>query len=69
MDNKKFKINGYLRDADDILEEKQRIAIEKYGEIFEDQVFFELELKMNDELARELSREYNKRVHGNRRLN
>lgn len=69
MDNKKFKINKYSINAEEILEAKQRIAIEKYGDIFEDQVFFELELKINDELAREISREYNKRSNGNRRLN
>lgn len=69
MESKKIKINSYSRDAEDILEAKQKIAIEKYGEIFEDQVFFELELKINDELAKELSREYNKRNSKKRRLN
>ncbi len=69
MNNKKIKINKYSRNTEEILEAKQRIAIEKYGDIFEDQIFFELELKINDELARELSVEYNRRSNGNIRIN
>lgn len=69
MNNKKIKINKYSRNTEEILEAKQKIAIEKYGDIFEDQIFFELELKINDELARELSVEYNRRSNGNIRIN
>lgn len=68
--NMKFKINKYARiDSQSIFEAKQRIAIEKYGEIFEDQIFFELELALNDELADELNREYNERFNLSRILN
>ncbi|MEG0249421.1 MAG: hypothetical protein RR561_01310 [Peptostreptococcus sp.] len=68
--NGKFKMNKYARiDSQSIFEAKQRIAIEKYGDIFEDQIFFELELALNDELADELNKEYNERFNLGRILN
>ncbi|CAK7017794.1 MAG: hypothetical protein PEPC_00733 [Peptostreptococcus russellii] len=68
--DRKFKINKYVRiDSQSIFEAKQRIAVEKYGDIFEDQIFFELELALNDELADELNKEYNERFNLGRVLN
>lgn len=70
MKEKKFVANRFSKmDSQSVLEAKQQIAIEKYGEIFEDQVFFELEMTINEELASELNKEYNKRFNRNKRLN
>ncbi|WAW14384.1 hypothetical protein [Peptostreptococcus equinus] len=49
----------------DIFVAKQKIAIEKFGEIFEDEMFFALELTLNRDLEKELNKEYNKRTNMN----
>ena len=42
----------------DIFNEKQKIAIEKYGDVFEDDMFFALELSLNTDLDSQLSEEF-----------
>lgn len=49
----------------DIFVAKQKIAIEKFGEVFEDEMFFALELVLNRDLEKELNIEYNKRINLN----
>ncbi len=70
---KKLSLKKYFAEAEvdsrEIFEAKQKIAIEKFGDIFEDEVFFALELELNSELEQELNREYNRRVFFNRKLN
>lgn len=63
MDTKKKSLRVskcLVAENEKIFQEKQRIAIEKFGELFEDEVFFALELEYNDELKREINSEYNK---------
>lgn len=64
MKKKNSKLSSFLleRSSREIFEAKQKIAIEMFGEIFEDETFFELELAINRDLDRELNREYNRRV-------
>lgn len=61
----KKKLNQIARhkivESEEIFQAKQRIAIEKFGEVFEDEVFFALELAHNFELSIEIDREYNKK--------
>lgn len=53
----------------EIFQAKQKIAIEKYGEVFEDEVFFALEISLNKELDRDLNMEYKKRCLVNKKMN
>lgn len=48
-------------DDRNMFESKQQIAVEKYGEVYSDEVFFALELTLNSELDNELNNEYNRR--------
>ncbi|MBC2575423.1 hypothetical protein [Peptostreptococcus canis] len=50
-----------IHENKEIFHAKQKIAIEKFGEIFEDETFFALELMHNMELSLELDREYDKK--------
>ena len=42
-----------------VFEAKQRIAIEKFGNMFEDDTFFALELELNLDLRKDLDVRYN----------
>ena len=50
---------GFISENEKIFQEKQKIAIAKFGDLFEDEVFFALELEYNDELKKEINREFN----------
>ena len=44
-----------------VFEAKQRIAVEKFGNVFEDDTFFALELELNVDLRKDLDEEYDVR--------
>lgn len=52
-----------------IFQAKQKIAIEKFGDLFEDEVFFALEFYYNDELKREINKEYKKNIKNSKYIN
>lgn len=61
MNNQKKKLYGdkwSRSNTRDIFNEKQKIAIEKYGDVFEDDMFFALELSVNTDLDSQLSEEF-----------
>ena len=52
-----------------VFEAKQRIAVEKFGNMFEDDTFFALELELNVDLRKDLDKEYAVRYNLNRKMN
>lgn len=58
----------YSRNIENIVE-KQQIAIERFGPIFQDEVFFELEMKSNSDLAMLIDTEFIKRNRKKKNLN
>ena len=52
-----------------VFEAKQRIAVEKFGNIFKDDMFFALELELNVDLRKDLDQEYDVRYNLNRKMN
>lgn len=52
-----------------IFQEKQRIAVEKFGELFEDEIFFALELVYNQEFKQEINKEYKKIINSSKYIN
>ena len=52
-----------------VFEAKQRIDVEKFGNIFEDDMFFALELELNVDLRKDLDQEYDVRYNLNRKMN
>ncbi|MDD7183280.1 MAG: hypothetical protein SPG13_08655 [Peptostreptococcus porci] len=72
MDEKKKSIyinRKFMNENQKIFQEKQRIAVEKFGELFEDEIFFALELVYNQEFKQEINKEYKKIINSSKYIN
>ncbi|SFE21468.1 hypothetical protein [Peptostreptococcus sp. D1] len=72
MDEKKKSIyinRKFMNENQKIFQEKQRIAVEKFGELFEDEIFFALELVYNQEFKQEINKEYRKIINSSKYIN
>ncbi|WP_101772294.1 hypothetical protein [Peptostreptococcus faecalis] len=68
--NSEIQVKRFLKiNNEEIFEAKQRIAIEKFGSLYEDEVFFALEIAVNTELDHELNSEYYKRLNMYKKMN